>query len=121
MYLVYKHEDGQKYATKAFSKEAAYSEDNGKESLIKEIDLMRKFNHRNLMKVFEVYESQNSIYIIVELLEGGQLYDKVKARHKFTQKEIKMVMKGILEGLEVMHETEIMHRDLKPENILLRK
>jgi serine/threonine protein kinase len=73
------------------------------------------------MKVFEVYESQNSIYIIVELLEGGQLYDKVKARHKFTQKEIKTVMKGILEGLEVMHSKEIMHRDLKPENILLRK
>lgn len=47
---------------------------------------MRTLNHRNLMNVFEVYESQNSIYIIVELLEGGQLYDKVKARHKFTQK-----------------------------------
>ena len=47
---------------------------------------MRKFSHKNLMKMFEVYESQNSIYIIVELLEGGQLYDKVKARHKFNQR-----------------------------------
>jgi hypothetical protein len=38
------------------------------------------------MKLFDIYESQNSIYVSVELLEGGQLYDKVKAKYKFTQK-----------------------------------
>lgn len=103
VYLVIKHEDQKKYAVKAFSKEATYSEDFGKESLIKEIEIMRSLNHKNLMKLFEVYESQNSIYVSVELLEGGQLYDKIKAKYKFTQKEIKMVMKGILEGLESMH------------------
>ena len=47
---------------------------------------MRKFNHKNLMKLYEVYESQNSIYLSVELLEGGQLYDKIKAKYKFTPK-----------------------------------
>ena len=51
VYLVYKHEDGQKYAVKAFSKENAYAEENGKESLINEINIMRKLNHKNLMKV----------------------------------------------------------------------
>lgn len=50
----------------------------------------------------------------MELLEGGQLYDKIKSKHKFTPKEIKVIMKGILEGLEVMHANNIMHRDLKP-------
>lgn len=48
------------------------------------------------MKLYEVYESQNSIYVSVELLEGGQLYDKIKAKYRFSQKEIKIVMKGIL-------------------------
>lgn len=121
VYLVIKHEDEKKYAVKAFSKEGTYSEENGKESLINEILIMRRFNHKNLMRLYEIYESQNSIYISVELLEGGQLYDKIKSKHKFTPKEIKMVMKGVLEGLEVMHSHNIMHRDLKPENILLRK
>jgi calcium-dependent protein kinase len=42
------------------------------------------FAHKNLMQLHGVYESQNSIYIAVELLEGGQLYDKIKNKHKFT-------------------------------------
>lgn len=82
---------------------------------------MRELDHKNLMKLYEVYESQNSIYVSVELLEGGQLYDKIKNKHKFSMDETKIVMKGIMQGLDAMHEKNIMHRDLKPENILFRK
>ena len=84
VYLAIRLEDDQKFAIKAFSKEATYSEEKGKESLVNEIELMRKFSHKNLMRLFEVYESENSIYVSVELLEGGQLYDKIKAKHKFS-------------------------------------
>jgi calcium-dependent protein kinase len=73
------------------------------------------------MKLYEIYESQNSIYISVELLEGGQLYDKIKNKYKFSMDEVKTAMKGMCQGLEAMHAEGIMHRDLKPENILLRK
>lgn len=82
---------------------------------------MREFSHKNLMRLFEVYESDNSIYISVELLEGGQLYDKIKAKAKFTPDQIQNIMKGLLLGLEHMHAKRVMHRDLKPENILFRK
>jgi serine/threonine protein kinase len=88
---------------------------------VNEIELMRKFNHKNLMRLFEVYESDNSIYVSVELLEGGQLYDKIKSKHKFTLDEVQASVRGLLMGLEHMHEKRCMHRDLKPENILLRK
>ena len=73
-----KLEDKVSYAVKAFSKEAAYSEDKGKECLIKEIEVMRHLNHKNTMRLHEVFESENSLYIIFELLQGGQLYDKIK-------------------------------------------
>jgi serine/threonine protein kinase len=57
VYLAQKLEDGQSYAVKAFSKEAAYSEENGKECLIKEIEVMRCLDHNNIMKLHEVFES----------------------------------------------------------------
>jgi serine/threonine protein kinase len=47
------------------------------------------------MRLYGVYESQNSIYVAVELLQGGQLYDKIQAKHKFTPPQIKNVMKGL--------------------------
>lgn len=55
------------------------------------------------MRIVEVYESVNSIYVIVELLEGGQLYDKVKAKYKFTSEEVRTAINGLLKGLEHMH------------------
>lgn len=99
---------------KAFSKEAAYSEDKGKECIIKEIEIMRSLTHKFCMKLHEVFESENSLYIVVELLEGGQLYDKIKAKYKFKPMEVKQIVGAILQGLREMHAKKIMHRDLKP-------
>lgn len=113
-------EVGKNYAIKAFSKEAAYSEDKGKECLIKEIDIMRALNHKCCMKLHEVFESENSLYIVVELLEGGQLYDKVKAKYKFKSQETRLIIHSILQGLKEMHSKKAMHRDLKPENLIFR-
>lgn len=56
----------------------------------------------------------------MELLSGGQLLDKLKSKYKFSSQEIRTIMKGILSGLEAMHQSNIMHRDLKPENIIFR-
>ena len=50
----------------------------------------------------------------VELLEGGQLYDRIKAKYNFSGNEVKSIMQGLLLGLAEMHKKNIMHRDLKP-------
>lgn len=73
------------------------------------------------MKLFEVFESDNSLYIVVELLEGGLLYDKIKSKHKFKHHETREVISTILLGLKEMHSKKIMHRDLKPENLIFRQ
>lgn len=72
------------------------------------------------MKLHEVFETDNSLYFILDLLEGGQLYDKIKAKYKFTIEEVRLIMYGLISGLAHMHSKKIMHRDLKPENILFR-
>lgn len=75
---------------------------------------MRKLHHKNLMKLYGVYESENSIYVCLELLEGGQLYDKIKVKYKFSSDKISAIMNGLLRGVAEMNEVGIMHRDLKP-------
>ena len=72
------------------------------------------------MKLDGVYETENSIYFVVEYLKGGLLYDKIKKRHPFTTEQVLEIMQSLLSGVEAMHEKRIMHRDLKPENIIFR-
>jgi serine/threonine protein kinase len=57
---------------------------------------------------------------VVELLEGGQLYDKIKGKYKFKAAEVRVIVHCILQGLREMHGKRLMHRDLKPENLIFR-
>jgi calcium-dependent protein kinase len=65
-------------AVKAFSKEKQYASDKGKESIENEIKLMRRLSHPNIMRLEGVYETDNSIYVILEHLQGMQLNDLLK-------------------------------------------
>ncbi len=120
VYLVERYEDGKIFAAKSFLKYTTYGNENGKESLLNEINIMREMDHRNLLKVFEVYETQNSIYVLVEQLKGGSLGDHLGSLRVFLPDEVKTIMKGVLEGLAYMHARGIMHRDIKPDNIMFR-
>lgn len=81
---------------------------------------MRELNHSNIIKLIEVHETENSIYMVLELLQGGNLVDYLKQHGKFNEKEAATFMRAILRGISHMHSKNIMHRDLKPENILFR-
>ena len=72
-------------------------------------------SHNNLLRLEGVYESDNSIYVVLDLLTGGQLFHKIQQKNgHFTADEIKEFMYGLLGGLQKMHSQRIMHRDLKP-------
>lgn len=91
-----------------------------KESLINEIEVMRDLQHENIMRLEEVHESQNSIYLVMELLEGGELFNFVYEKGSLKPKEYYKIMKCLLEALAYMDSKGIMHRDLKPENMILK-
>jgi serine/threonine protein kinase len=97
------------------------SQRKGKESLYNEIDVMKNLDHENLMKLHEIHESQNSVYLVLELLEGGELLDYIKAQQgRIKTSEYKHIIRSILRALRYMNTKNIMHRDLKPENMILK-
>ena len=81
---------------------------------------MRRLNHPNIIKLYEIYETTHSIYLIIELIKGGELMKKIKEKVQYSFFDIQLFMKNLLEAIQHMHSKRFMHRDLKPENLLLR-
>jgi len=121
VYLVENKESKMRYAVKAFSKEYLLSQPKGKDSLINEIEIMQKLKHPYIMNLEEVHESKNSIYLVLELLEGGELLNYISHKEGLTIHDYSRVMKCILEALAYMADKKIMHRDLKPDNMILKE
>lgn len=71
-----------------------------------------------MAKVYEYFISQKGLFIVMEYLQGGELFSKIKQSQFFSEKTAKEYMKMILQGVNYLHSKNIVHRDIKPENIL---
>lgn len=83
-----------------------------------EIFLMNKFNHQNILKLYETIEDDNYIYLILEYCENGDLKNFLNKR-PMKEKNVRKFMKQIVSGLQYLNNKNVYHRDLKPQNILL--
>ena len=90
---------------------------------LREINMLKKLDHPNIIKLYEVYESKNSIYLIMEKCNGGELFDNIIEHitkgKMYTEKQASEIILQILSAINYCHKNGICHRDLKPENILL--
>jgi len=86
--------------------------------LDREIEIMTKIRHENILFCKDVVESDQYIYLVLELVKGGELYDKIVEEGEYTEEEAKEIVIQILSAVEYLHKNQIAHRDLKPENIL---
>ena len=111
---------GRVVAIKSFNKKNLNSPNNeNMKKIIYETNLMRKLNHPNITKILEMFEDEKYILIIMEYINGGNLFSFVKKRRKLTEKISKFLFKQIILGIKNIHSKNIVHRDIKLENILI--
>jgi len=88
-------------------------------SLIKrELMIIRRLDHPNIVKFYETYEDAKYLHMVMELCEGGDLFDHVTSKDRLTESEVSQIMRKLIHGVNHMHGMNICHRDLKPENFL---
>lgn len=104
-------------AVKLINKRNLSAEDS--EALAIEIKLLGELKHPNIIELFETFDEGNEYYIVTELVQGGELFDRIVSKTHYTEKEARDLVKLFLQTIDYIHSKGIVHRDLKPENLLL--
>jgi len=87
-------------------------------NLERETAILYKADHPNCVRMYDAYDSKHYLYLIMELCEGGELFDAITEEEQFNEKKAAEVIKQIALALQYLHAHDIVHRDLKPENVL---
>ena len=99
--------------------------DSQKEKLKREVNILKNLNHPNIVQLFEVFEDDKNIFLVMELCDGQELFEeicqKIDRRETYSEKDAAMIIKQVLSGIAYCHDKDVAHRDLKPENILISK
>ncbi|NXA20902.1 KCC1A kinase, partial [Ibidorhyncha struthersii] len=91
----------------------------GKETSIEnEIAVLHKIKHPNIVALDDIYESGTHLYLIMQLVSGGELFDRIVEKGFYTERDASALIRQILDAVKYLHDMGIVHRDLKPENLL---
>jgi len=89
------------------------------EKVRREIKILRLFMHPHIIRLYEVLETPHDIYVIMEYVKSGELFDYIVEKGRLGENEARHFFQQIVSGVEYCHRNMVVHRDLKPENLLL--
>lgn len=108
---------GAERAIKIIKKSSVSAPSSG--ALLDEVAVLKQLDHPNIMKLYEFFDDKRNYYLVMEVYRGGELFDEIISRQKFSEVDAAVIMKQVLSGVLYLHNHNIVHRDLKPENLLL--
>ena len=92
------------------------------EKFRREIEILKKMDHPNIIKLYEVYESERSLYLVMEECKGGEIFDRIiqhiQEKKMYSEKDAAIIFEQVMSCIAYCHNRNICHRDLKPENLL---
>ncbi|RUS70223.1 hypothetical protein EGW08_022016 [Elysia chlorotica] len=91
----------------------------GLQKLFREVRIMKMLDHPNIVKLFEVIETEKTLYLVMEYASGGEVFDYLVAHGRMKEKEARAKFRQIVSSVQYCHQKHIVHRDLKAENLLL--
>jgi len=104
---------GKKVAIKIMKKSVVEQQ-----SIIKEVEIMSDVKHQNIIGLQEVFETESEILLVLELVTGGELFDKIVEREAYTEEDASQLVNTVTKVIQYLHSKDIVHCDLKPENLL---
>ncbi|XP_048859063.1 calcium/calmodulin-dependent protein kinase IGb isoform X1 [Brienomyrus brachyistius] len=113
VFMVKERKTGKHFALKCVKKKP--KRDNILEN---EIAVLQRIKHENVVGLEGIYESRTHYYLLMQLVSGGELFDRILERGVYTEKDASLVIRQVLQAVSYLHKNGIVHRDLKPENLL---
>lgn len=111
-----RRQDGKVFALKVINKKNLDKDD--LVILDSEVSIMRVIKHPNIVQLYDVFDSRSKMCLVLDLLEGGELFDRIIEQGSFSEKDAAMSFSQMVSALNHLHQKQIVHRDLKPENLL---
>ena len=113
--LATRQSDGKKVAIKIIKKPSG-----SKVKLLQtEVDILKKVKHPSCVECYDVFDSDDKLYLVMELCEGGELFDRIVDKGHFTEADAQRTCVKLFDAINYLHSIGIAHRDLKPENLLM--
>uniref|UniRef100_A0A3P8TZW3 Serine/threonine-protein kinase DCLK2 n=1 Tax=Amphiprion percula TaxID=161767 RepID=A0A3P8TZW3_AMPPE len=110
------HSTGREYALKIINKGKC----RGKEHMIQnEVAILRRVKHPNIVLLIEEVDTYNELYLIMELVKGGDLFDAITSTNRYTERDASGMLYNLANAIKYLHSLNIVHRDIKPENLLV--
>jgi len=114
-------ESGELVAIKIIRKDFLARKPSLRKKLLREIAVMKLCDHPNVLKLYDVFEIETHLFLVIEYVDGCELFDFLVKRGSLSREEALSFFQQIIAGLEYCHQRLVCHRDLKPENLLLNR